>query len=161
MMIDLASVALWGFVATLVLTTIQSGGQGLRLTRMSLPLMLGTMVSGNLDRVKIYGFLIHFANGWAFSLVYALIFEALGRVSWLIGGIAGLVHGLFILAVLIPVMPSIHPRMASEYQHPDPTSLLEPPGFLALHYGRRTPLLMIAAHLVYGIILGALYTVGT
>ena len=158
MMINVSSIALWGLVATLVLTTIQSGSQGLRLTRMSLPLMLGTLVSSNLDRVRIYGFTLHFVNGWVISAVYALVFEALGRATWLIGTVLGLVHGVFILGVLIPVLPSIHPRMANEYQHPDPTALLEPPGFLALHYGRRTPLLTIAAHLVYGLILGAFYT---
>ena len=47
--------------------------------------------------------------------------------------------------------------MASEEQAPPPTRQLEPPGFLALNYGRRTPLSVIIAHLVYGGILGAFY----
>jgi hypothetical protein len=34
---------------------------------------------------------------------------------------------------------------------------LQPPGFLALNYGRRTPLVTVAAHLLYGAILGAFY----
>ncbi len=148
---------LWGFVATLVLTTILSGSQGLRLTRMSIPLMLGTLVTGNLDRVKRYGFGIHFVNGWLFSVLYGLVFEALGRATWWIGASLGLLHGLFILTVLMPLMPSFHPRMASEYQQPEPTRLLEPPGFMALNYGRRTPLVTLAAHLVYGVTLGAFY----
>ena len=33
----------------------------------------------------------------------------------------------------------------------------ERPGFLALHYGRRTPLATLFAHLAYGGILGAFY----
>lgn len=158
MRIDLPEIALAGFIATLALTTIQAGGQGLRWTRMSLPLMLGTLVSGNLDRVKVYGVAIHFVNGWLFSAVYALFFETLGRTSWWLGGLCGAVHGLFILMVLMPVLPSVHPRMATEYQHPDPTSLLEPPGFLALHYGRNTPILTMVAHLAYGTLIGLLYT---
>jgi hypothetical protein len=47
--------------------------------------------------------------------------------------------------------------MASEQRGPEPTRQLEPPGFLALNYGRRTPLSVILAHLVYGTILGAFY----
>ena len=51
----------------------------------------------------------------------------------------------------------MHPRMASEQHGPTPTRQLEPPGFLALNYGRRTPISLLLAHLVYGAILGAFY----
>ena len=47
--------------------------------------------------------------------------------------------------------------MASELRGPEPTKALEPPGFLALNYGRRTPLVTLVAHAVYGLILGAFY----
>ena len=156
--LHLNSILLWGFVATLVLTTILSASQGLRRTRMSLPLMLGTLVSADLDRVRIYGFALHFINGWLFSLLYGLVFEALSRTGWLLGAGIGLLHGLFFLVVLMPLLPSVHPRMAGEYQQPEPTALLEPPGFMALNYGIQTPLVTLAAHLVYGLILGACYS---
>jgi hypothetical protein len=48
-------------------------------------------------------------------------------------------------------------RTSNEQQGPTPTKQLEPPGFMALNYGRRTPLSLILAHLVYGGILGAFY----
>jgi hypothetical protein len=35
---------------------------------------------------------------------------------------------------------------------------LEPPGFLALNYGFQTPVSVIIAHIVFGVILGAFYT---
>jgi hypothetical protein len=47
--------------------------------------------------------------------------------------------------------------MASEQDGPTPTRQLEPPGFMALNYGRRTPISVILSHLVYGCILGAFY----
>jgi hypothetical protein len=59
--------------------------------------------------------------------------------------------------VLMPVLPGFHPRMATEQRGPEPTRELEPPGFLALNYGRGTPLLTLLAHLVYGAIIGAFY----
>ena len=34
---------------------------------------------------------------------------------------------------------------------------LAPPGFLALNYGYQTPLIVLAAHLAFGAILGAFY----
>ncbi len=151
------SVLLWGFAATLVLTTTMSASQGLRLTRMSIPVMLGTMLSANLDRAPIYGFGLHLLNGWVFSTLYALAFEAWNQATWWMGAVLGLLHGLFVLVALMPVLPSIHPRMASEHRQPEPTALLEPPGILALNYGVRTPVSTLVAHVLYGLVLGLFY----
>jgi hypothetical protein len=154
---NLESILLWGFVATIVLTTIMQGGQGIGLSRMSLPFMLGTMFTANRDRAGMLGFLVHLLNGWLFALLYALAFESWRRATWWLGAGIGLVHGLAVLVALMPVLPGFHPRMASEQRGPEPTRELEPPGFLALNYGRRTPLLALLAHLVYGAIIGAFY----
>jgi hypothetical protein len=155
---NLGSILLWGFVATIVLTTIMQGGQGLGLSRMSLPFMLGTMVTANRDRAGMAGFLVHLLFGWLFAFVYALAFESWQRANWWLGAGIGAVHGLAVLVALMPLLPGFHPRMASEQRGPEPTRMLEPPGFLGLHYGRRTPLLALIAHLAYGAILGAFYS---
>ena len=47
---------LWGFLANLVLTTVNAAAQGLGLTRMNFPYMLGTMLTPDRDRAKLYGF---------------------------------------------------------------------------------------------------------
>jgi hypothetical protein len=49
--------------------------------------------------------------------------------------------------------------MASEQQGPTVARQLEPPGFLALNYGVRTPIAVFVSHAVFGIILGAFYRV--
>ena len=67
---ELARWLVWGFAATAVLTTLMAGSEGLGLTRMNIPHMLGTMFTPNRDRAKVYGVLFHFLNGWAFSIVY-------------------------------------------------------------------------------------------
>ncbi len=151
--------ALWGFVGTVVLTGLMSATQGLGLTRMSLPFMLGTMVTGDRGRAKVSGFFMHLLNGWIFALVYASAFQSWRRASWWIGMAVGAIHGSFVLIAAMPLLPSMHPRMASEQFGPTPTRQLEPPGFLGLNYGRRTPLSVLAAHLVYGAILGSFYRV--
>ena len=151
------STALWGFVGTVVLTSIMSTSQALGLSRMSLPYMLGAMVTPDRDRAKVIGFLIHLMNGWLFASLYAAAFQSWQRATWWLGAGIGLVHGLFVLTAGMPALPGLHPRMASEQQGPTPTRQLEPPGFLALNYGRRTPMVVILAHLIYGAILGAFH----
>lgn len=150
---------LWGFVGTIVLTTILSASQGLRLTRMNLPYMLGTIFTPSRDRAKVLGFAVHLVNGWAFSLLYVAAFQAWGRATVSRGVAVGLVHVGFVLTAGMRILPGLHPRMASEEQGPSVTRQLEPPGFLALNYGARTPLTMVAAHLLFGAILGGFYRV--
>jgi len=47
--------------------------------------------------------------------------------------------------------------MASEQHGPEAQNKLEPPGFLALHYGVQTPLAIAISHAIFGAILGAFY----
>jgi hypothetical protein len=150
---------LWGFVGTVVLTTAMSGTQGLRLTRMNLPYMLGTMFTPSRDRAKVLGFALHLVNGWIFALVYVAAFNLWSRSTWWLGALIGLVHGSFVLTAGMRLVPGIHPRMASEEQGPTIVKQLEPPGFLALNYGVQTPVSVIAAHILFGAILGAFYVV--
>ena len=153
------SVTLWGFVGTVVLTSFLSGSQAAGLTRINLPFLLGTMFTPNRDRAKLVGFGVHFLNGWIFATIYAAAFQSWRRATWWLGSLIGVVHAAFVLVAAMPVLPSLHPRMASEQQGPSPTKQLEPPGFLALNYGRRTPISVLVAHIVYGGILGAFYRV--
>jgi hypothetical protein len=154
---NMRSSGLWGFVGTVVLTGLMSASQRLGLTRMSLPFMLGTMVTPNRDRAQVVGFFVHLLNGWWLALIYAAAFQSWRRATWWLGALIGLVHGLFVLTTIMPLLPGAHPRMASELRGPTPTRQLEPPGFMGLNYGGRTPITVLLAHLVYGGILGAFY----
>jgi hypothetical protein len=157
MTVNLASAALSGFIATTILTVVMTAGQGLRLSRMSMPFILGTMFTPNRNRALVLGFLSQWINGWAFALVYALIFEDLRAAGGWLGALLGLCHGLAVLVIVLPILPAAHPRMADEHRGPEPTRALEPPGFLALNYGRATPIITLMAHLLYGAILGVGY----
>lgn len=148
---------LWGFAATVVLTTLMAGSQALGLTRMNIPYMLGTMFTSSRDRAKVYGVLFHLLNGWIFSLIYVAAFHATGLATWWFGAAVGVVHAAFVLAVALPLLPGMHPRMASEIRGPTVVRQLEPPGFLGRNYGVRTPLSVMLAHGVFGVILGLFY----
>jgi uncharacterized membrane protein YagU involved in acid resistance len=148
---------LWGFVSTVVLTIIDTMTQSLGLTRMNLPYMLGTIFTPDRDRAKLYGYLVHLGTGWVFSLFYVLIFDSIGAAGWWRGMILGILHALLMLTVAMALMPGLHPRMASEMHGPEAHNMLEPPGFMALHYGRRAPLAVLFSHAIFGIILGVFY----
>lgn len=148
---------LWGFLANVILTIISSVTQGLGLTRMNYPYMLGTIFTPNRDRAKLYGFLVHLGVGWLFSLIYVFIFHSLGAAGWWRGAVIGIFHAFVVLGIVMGLMPGLHPRMASEQHGPEAQNMLEPPGFLALHYGVRTPLAVILSHVVFGVIFGTFY----
>ena len=154
---NLPSILLWGFAATIVLTTLTIAGQSLGLTRIDMPFIVGTMLTPDRDRAKFLGVVVHLINGWLFAFVYALFFENLHAPTMWGGAVIGLVQGIFVVTVLLPTLPGVHPRMVSEFRGPEPTRLLEPPGFLAVNYGRNTPLVLLFAHGVYGSILGGFY----
>jgi hypothetical protein len=71
--------------------------------------------------------------------------------------VTGLVHASFALAVGMPVLPGLHPRMANEQYGPTVVRQLEPPGFLARNYGVGTPISVLLAHIVFGLVLGVWY----
>ena len=154
---NVGSWLVWGFGATIVLTTLLAASQGLGITRMNLPYLLGTMVTANRDRAKVLGIAMHVLNGWAFSAIYVAAFHVWGGPTWWKGALIGLAHAAFVLAAVMPALPGMHPRMASETSGPTVVRGLEPPGFLALHYGARTPISVVLAHIVFGVILGVFY----
>jgi hypothetical protein len=146
-----------GFVATLALSTLLAASQGLGLTRMNIPYLVGTIITIDREKARLYGFIAHLLNGWVFSLLYVFIFEARHLANWWFGLLIGLAHAIFVLTVAMSLLPSFHPRMATERHGPTTRRQLEPPGFMALNYGIQTPLSALVAHAVYGAILGSLY----
>lgn len=155
----LRNILLWGLVATVAMTTVLQGSQGLGLSRLSLPFLIGTMLTPHRDRAMILGFLVYTFGGWLFALLYYLIFYSLEFASAWLGAMLGLLHGVFLLVAVLPLLPHVHPRMASAYDSPTAERRLEPPGFLGLNYGRRTPITTLIGQVLYGTILGVFYEV--
>jgi hypothetical protein len=150
-----------GFAGTLVLTTALRAAGELRLTRMDLPFLLGTIVSADRTRAKALGYVMHFATGQIFALVYFAMFSAIDHSGWGWGAVFGLAHGLFAGTALVNVLlPVVHPRMGTPLSAAADRPLLEPPGFMMLNYGRRTPLATVAAHVAYGAIVGGFVALG-
>jgi uncharacterized membrane protein YagU involved in acid resistance len=144
----------WGVIATAVMVSIMAASQDLGWSRLSMSFLLGAAFTSNRRGANVVGAVLYFIGGWLFAFFYYLFFSVVGTASAWLGAIVGLVHGVLLLTILLPLMPYMHPRMASEYDGPSSERRLEPPGFLALHYGSRTPLAALLAHVLYGAILG-------
>lgn len=153
---DWAGWALFGVVATAVLTAVMIVAQLVGWTRLDIPLLLGTMTTEDPDRARVVGFFMHLGIGQGFALGYAAGFALLDTATWWLGALFGVVHVGLALTVLVPLLPGIHPHMASERAGPASTATLEPPGLLGLNYGAQTPAVAIVSHLAFGIALGLL-----
>jgi len=146
-----------GFVATLALSSLLTASQGLGFTRMNIPYLLGTVITPDREKARLYGFVAHLLNGWLFSILYVFIFQARHMANWWFGLLLGVAHAFLVLTTGMSLLPSLHPRMATERHGPTVQRQLEPPGFMALNYGYQTPISVILAHAVFGAILGSLY----
>jgi len=150
-------IVLWGVLAACAMAATQEGSQHFGLARISFPFLIGTFFSGNRRHAERIGFVIYLAGGWPYAVIYGCIFESVHVAAWWAGALLGLAQGLFMLLVLLPLLPSVHPRMASPWDGPEASRRIEPPGFMALHYGVRAPLIHIVSQALFGAILGATY----
>ena len=153
---DWAGWALFGLLATAILTGVMIAAQLAGRTRLDLPLVLGTIVTADPDRARVAGFFIHLAIGSGFALGYAAGFALLDTATWWLGALFGLVHVGVALTILVPLLPGVHPRMASDRAGPASTAVLEPPGLFGLNYGGQTPAVAVVAHPAFGSALGLL-----
>jgi hypothetical protein len=144
-----------GVVGTIVLSSSLRAAQELGITRMDLPLLLGTIFTGDRGRAALIGYAVHFFNGLVFTLFYVLVFWATGTAGWVFGAALGLVHALLAGSALIYVLlPAVNPRMGTAWTDAEETPLLEPPGFMLVNYGRHTALATVLGHIAYGAIIG-------
>jgi hypothetical protein len=153
---DWAGWGLFGLIATATLTAVMITAQLAGVTRLDLPLMLGTLVTEDPDRARVAGFFIHLLVGQGFAFGYAATFALLNRATWWLGSLLGLLHAAVALTVLVPLLAGVHPRMATDRAGPASTAMLEPPGLLGLNYGAQTPVVAVVAHVAYGVALGLL-----
>src|SRR5205807_1295334 len=99
------------------------------------------------DRARVAGFFVHLVNGQAFALFYAAAFAVRHRAGLVAGASLGFLHGLVALTVIVPMLPAVHPHMASERSGPELSGpFLEPPGLFGRNYGRETAAVTLAAH---------------
>ncbi len=87
------------------------------MTRMPpMPLVMGSMMSGDRHKAMFIGGMLHYIvmGTVVFGIGYALLFQAFGSSAWLTGVLIGVVHGLAVGLVFMPMMPAMHSRMDAQ-----------------------------------------------
>ena len=127
-----------------------------RYIRMDLLHILGTLVipRGSQPAVYLVGALTHAAMSLIIGLIYVVFFlffaEDSNVIGW--GVFFGFVHWI-IMGANLEVMGYIHPLMR--------TRELRSPGMFGINYPRPTVGVFLFLHLIFGLIIGGLYTAFT
>lgn len=144
-----------GIVGALVMLVVMYGGRAMGMTSMDLLKTLGTMVNPKAADTVAYGIgmMMHLMMGAAFGLVHAGILHAFGPSSsggaTGLGLLIGLVHGVVVTAAMPTMLTMAHPLVKS--------GSMTAPGSLLRGFGNRTPMGVIMAHVVFGLVTGAVY----
>ncbi len=131
------------------------GGLAMGMTSMDLLRTLGTMMQPKGSKAVVYGIglMMHVMMGAGFGLIHAGLLHAFdpsstGAATGL-GILIGAVHGLLV-AVMMPTMLTMgHPLVKD--------GTISAPGPAMTGFGKMTPMGMVVAHLVYGLVIGAIY----
>lgn len=144
-----------GVIGALAMLVVIYGGKAMGMTSMDLLRTLGTMVSPNSSTTAVYtvGLMMHLMMGAAFGLVHAGILHAIDPSTNAAVTVAGILLGAAHGTIVIMAMP-----MMLSVTHPLVRSGGAPaPGIVMTGFGKMTPMGMIMAHVVFGVVAGAIY----
>lgn len=144
-----------GLVGAVAMLVVIYGGKAMGMTRMDLLKTLGTMVAPKAATNVVYaiGAMMHLMMGAVFGLVHAGLLHAVdpssdGAAAGF-GALFGGVHGM-IVAFMLPVMLTMmHPLVRSGH--------MPAPGVAMTKLGTMTPMGIVMAHIVFGLVTGAIY----
>jgi hypothetical protein len=144
-----AGLAFWaGIVGAAVMVLGLWIARALGATDFNFGYFWGSMLTGTTTTESwILGFVITLILGGLIALLYAAVFEALGRSSWGWGLLGGAVH-LIIAGLVIGGIAAVHPAI--------PQAIADP-GYYTANYGPNSVAVFSLLHLIYGIIVGGLY----
>jgi hypothetical protein len=144
---------LWGgLAATLIVTWLAALGYWGGLTALRPGRLLGCLLLGSPAGwpAAVAGGVLHFLLGTVvFPAAYVAVFAWVDRADAGVGILAGLAHA-FLAGAILPLLAR-RPRCSR--------SGAGDPGFFGYRYGPATPIGLLAAHLVYGGLLGYVYVI--
>ncbi len=144
-----------GAIGAMAMLPVIYGGRAMGMTTMDLLRTLGSMMQPKGSDAVVYGIglMVHLMMGAAFGLVHAGLLHAFDPSSSGaavgLGILIGAVHGI-IVTVMMPMMLTMgHPLVKD--------GTIADPGTAMMGFGKMTPMGMVVGHVVYGLVLGAIY----
>jgi hypothetical protein len=161
---SIVSALVAGLLGTAVMSTMMKLSARMGMTDMPpMELVTGSMMTGDPDRAKQLGILIHWGmmGTVVFGLGYAALFTVLGS-GWPTGAIIGLLHGAAVGLLFLPMMPALHPRMSGDAAAHGSIRIagsvqLGAPGLFGSNWGAMTPVGLLLGHVVYGVVVALVY----
>lgn len=148
--ISWAGAIIWGAVAALAMAIFMAMGRSMGMTTMNLADLLGsTVAEPNTTASNTIGMGIHLMNGALLAIAWTY---TMAIFAWPATWLSGLLWGAFVslLALLMfSSLGAIHPKIRAGKQ--------DDPGPAGTNFGKQTPVGIVMAHLVYGLVLGVLY----
>lgn len=133
-----------GLIATITMSIVQAMAPMMGLPRMDIAAMVGSMFGGS----PMVGWILHLMMGtilWAAVYAYSVEPRLVGA-PWVRGLSYGFLLAAFVLVIGFPVVGALF------------SSLTSKPGFLGMRIGGAMGTMgVIVGHLVYGLLLGAIY----
>ena len=118
--------------------------------KMNLFMMLGSMMLPVGAAAFVMGAMVHASMSIAFGLIHGAVFAVAdidsAEAAW--GLLFGVVHWA-VVGMALGMLPLMHPRIRD--------GEIDAPGFYALSYPPMTAMGFLMLHLVFGVIVGALY----
>ncbi|MFQ5557597.1 MAG: hypothetical protein ACE5GB_08850 [Acidimicrobiales bacterium] len=144
-----------GIIGAMAMLVVIYGGRAMGMTSMDLLRTLGTMVQprGSTNLVYGIGLMMHAMMGAAFGLVHAGLLHAFdpssGGAGAGLGILIGAVHGVIVTGGMPTMLTMGHPLVKD--------GTVSAPGPAMTGFGKMTPMGMVLAHVVYGLVTGAIY----
>ncbi len=144
-----------GLVGALAMLAVIYAGRATDMTSMDLLRMLGTMIVPKESNTIVYGvgLMMHLMMGAVFGVVHAGLLHVVGPSSEAaaagFGALFGLGHGAMVVATMPLMLTMAHPLVNS--------GDLPAPGVAMTGMGKMTPMGMLMAHVVFGLVTGAIY----
>ena len=115
-------------------------GPILRLPKIDVVSMLGSLAAPNKEAAVTLGGAIHFSLGIVFAIIYAALWSVgIGSPTWYWGILFGTVHGLLVILLLL-VTTRIFPQLSQDFNN------------LAMMVA------ILLNHIVFGIVVAIVYT---
>ncbi len=144
-----------GAIGAMAMLVVIYGGRAMGMTKMDLLRTLGTMVQpkGSTNVVYGIGLMMHLMMGAAFGLLHTGLLHAFDPTSTGaatgLGILIGAVHGMIVTGGMPIMLRMGHPLVKD--------GTIDDPGPAMTGFGKMTPIGMVMAHVVYGIVVGAIY----
>ncbi|MEE9417060.1 MAG: hypothetical protein V3V01_17405 [Acidimicrobiales bacterium] len=144
-----------GLIGGIAMLMVIYGGRAMGMTRMDLLKTLGTMMMPKAADNLAYGvgLMMHLMMSAAFGLVHAGLLHAFGPTSdggaTVLGIVFGSVHGAMVTVAMPMMLTMGHPLVKS--------GEMDAPGSMMTGFGKMTPMGMVMAHVVFGLVAGVIY----